>query len=68
MDNLVLAGVALEVADYYPDKDNDLSRAEWRWEIVKKALHIISELNITIETEDIDEIVQGYLSKEESLS
>lgn len=74
MDDLkaiVLAGVALEVAEYYPDtaeRQEDMTRAEWSWFVVQKALEIVRELDITIETDDIDEVVRGYLSREEALS
>lgn len=70
MDELVLAGVALEVAEYYPDNSKflDMTRAEWRWFIVQKAQAIIKELNITINTEDVDELVNNYLTQEEALS
>ena len=66
--SLVLAGVALEVAEHLPDTDFDLTRAEWRYMIVNKALEIIEAENITLDTDDVDEIVTGYLSREESLS
>lgn len=70
MNELVIAGVALEVADYYPDNDKftDMTRAEWRWFIVQKAREIIADRNITIDTDDVDEIVRSYLSYEEALS
>lgn len=71
MDSIVLAGVALEVAEYYPDnaeRQADMSRAEWSWFIVEKALKIVKELDITINTDDIDEVVRNYLSQEEALS
>jgi hypothetical protein len=68
MDANVLAEVSLEVADYYPDLDNDFPRAEWRWKIIEKAITIISDCNITRDTEDIDELVVNYLSTEEALS
>ena len=68
MDALVLAGVVLEVADYRPDTDNDIDRAEWRWNTVQKAIEIVRECNITLDTDDIDAIVINYLSQEEALS
>ena len=68
MDALVLAEVTLEVADYYPDINNNCPRAEWRWRIVEKAITIVSECKITRDSEDIDEIVSNYLSQEEALS
>ena len=68
MDAIVLAGVVLEVADYYPDIDNDIPRAEWRWNIVEKAMEIVRECDITISTDDIDELVMNYLCNEEALS
>jgi flagellin-specific chaperone FliS len=64
----VLAGVCLEVADYIPDKNNNITRAEWRSNTLNKAIEIIDALNITIDTDDIDEIVINYLSKKEALS
>lgn len=68
MDAIVLAGVVLEVAEYHPDIDLDVPRAEWRWNIVEKAIQIINDCNITLDTDDIDEIVMNYLSREEALS
>ncbi len=68
MDAMVLAGVVLEVADYYPDIDFDMPRAEWRWNMVEKAMAIVRECNVTLATDDIDEIVRNYLSNEEALS
>lgn len=68
---ITLAEVALEVANYYPDDEKvqaEMPRAEWRWGVVEKAMHIIRELNITTDTEDIDELVQNYLAQEEALS
>lgn len=68
MDAIVLAEVALEVADYYPDTFSNIPRAEWRWDTVEKAIKIIEACNISRDSEDIDEIVQNYLSHEEALS
>ena len=71
LKGIVLAGVALEVAEYYPDDEKsqaDMPRAEWSWFIIEKALKIVRELDITINTEDIDEVVRSYLSQEEALS
>ena len=70
-NSLVLAGVSLEVASYYPDNADRqamMSRAEYSWMIIQKALQIINDLKITIDTEDIDEVVSNYLAQEESLS
>jgi hypothetical protein len=68
MDAILLANVALEVAEYYPDIDNDIPRAEWRWNTLELAAEIIDARRLSRHTEDIDEIVQGYLSEKESLS
>ena len=70
MSEFLLAEVALEVADYYPDDDKftDMTRAEWRFFIVQKAMQICKGMNITLETDDIDEIVAAYLTQEEALS
>lgn len=70
MSEFLLAEVALEVANYHPDDDKftDMTRAEWRWFIVQKAREIIADRNITIDTDDVDEIVRSYLSYEEALS
>jgi hypothetical protein len=67
MDPIVLAGVVLEVAAYYPDIDLDIPRAEWRWNMVEKAIEIVKECDITIATEDIDELIHSYLSNQEAL-
>jgi hypothetical protein len=66
MDSYLLAEVALEVANFYPDVYSDkMPRAEWRWKIVDKAIEIINSEGIIKETTDIDEIVENYLCKEE---
>jgi hypothetical protein len=68
VDGIVLAGVALEVAEYHPDTNNDIPRAEWAWNTIEKAIEIIKAEDITINTDDIDEVVRGYLAREEALS
>lgn len=71
LKGIVLAGVALEVAEYYPDtaeRQADMTRAEWSWFVIEKALQIVKDLDITINTEDIDEVVRNYLVQEEALS
>ena len=67
-DAYLLAEVALEVASYYPDAELKMTRADWRHMVVDTAIDIIAEEYIDDATEDIDEIVQIYLSKAESLS
>lgn len=61
--SLLLAEVALEVANCHPDNNDDVPRAEWRWVTVKMANDIINEEKITDDTEDLDEVVQGYFVK-----
>lgn len=68
MDAIVLSEVALELAEYKPDVNTNIPRAEWRWGVIEKAIEIVRECNITRASEDIDEIVQNYLSNEEALS
>lgn len=65
---ITLAEVVLEVAEFLPDIDNNIPRAEWRWDTVEKAIEIIKACNITPESEDIDEIVTNYLCQQEALS
>lgn len=60
----LLAEVAVEVAEYLPECEWNIPRAEWRHMIVDKAIKIIDKEFIDDATEDIDEIVQGYLRKE----
>ena len=67
-DAYLLAEVSLEVASYYPDAELKMTRAEWRHFVVDSAIEIIDAEYIDDATEDIDEIVQNYLSKAESLS
>ena len=67
-DAYLLAEVSLEVASYYPDAELKMTRADWRHMVVDTAIDIIAEEYIDDATEDIDEIVQIYLSKAESLS
>jgi hypothetical protein len=64
----LLAEVALEVANYYPDCDTYQTRAMWRWHILDLAKIIIAELKLDEESEDLDELVENYFAQEESLS
>jgi len=68
MSPILLAEIALEVADYYPDINNSHPRAEWRWKTIDKAMEIIKACNLTEESEDVDETVTNYLSQQEALS
>lgn len=69
MDNdFNLAGVALEVAQHYPDTNMDIPRAEWRYMVISLAEKIIKDKHITSSTEDVDEVVTSYISQMESLS
>lgn len=65
---ITLAEVSLEVAEFLPDIDSNIPRAEYRWNIVEKSIEIINACNITPDSEDIDEIVTNYLCQEEALS
>lgn len=64
---LVLAGVALEIAQHLPDEDMDISRAEWRHKVVSMAQQCIDERGITIATDDVDEEVVYWLMEEKGL-
>ena len=68
MRPILLAEAVLEVAWYMPDINGKISRAEWRWKVVEKALKIIEEKNITLYTEDLDEVISEYFSREQELS
>ena len=57
----LLAEVAVEVAECWPECEWNIPRAEWRHMVVDKAIKIIDEEFIDDATEDIDEIVRGYL-------
>lgn len=64
----LLAEVALEVAQYYPDCDMYQTRAMWRWHVLDLAKKIIDELKLNEESEDLDETVENYFAQQESLS
>lgn len=68
MNPTLLAEVALEVAQYYPDCEKYTTRAMWRWFVLDLANTIIEELILNEESEDIDELVINYLSQQEALS
>lgn len=68
IDAILLAEVALEVAQYRPDDAKIPTRAQWRWAILDLAKLIIADEKITKESEDLDEIVQGWFAREETLS
>lgn len=63
MNAALLAEVALEVAECMPDdgRFSHCPRAEWRWHIVETAKKIIADLNLTTESEDLDELVRVYM-------
>ena len=63
----LLAEMTLELSWLYdnPKKASSMPRAEWRWFLIDKAINIIKSENITEDTEDIHEIVENYLCKEE---
>ena len=67
IDNLLIAEVALEVSEWWdcPKKASGMPRAEWRLFIINTAIDIIKSEGITKDTEDIDEVVENYLHKEE---
>ena len=67
IDNLLIAEVALEVSEWWdiPKKASSMPRAEWRLFIINTAIDIIKSEGITKDTEDIDEVVENYLHKEE---
>jgi hypothetical protein len=68
MNPILLAEVALEVANYYPDCDMYHTRAMWRWSVLDWAKRIVTDLNLDEESEDLDEIVTNYFAQQESLS
>ena len=61
IDPIVLANIVLEVAEYRPDLNTNIPRAEWREQTVAIAKDIIQKFNITSETTDVDEIVQNHV-------
>ena len=68
-DPILLAEVALEVAHYKPDDAGQYkTRAEWRWHMLDLAKHIIVDEHLTKDSEDLDELVELWFSREESLS
>lgn len=68
-DPVLLAEVALEVAPHRPDDAGQYkTRAEWRWHITNIANMIIADERLTKESEDLDELVAIWFSREESYS
>jgi len=68
MDAILLAEVALEVAQYRPDDGKIPTRAQWRWATLDLAELIIADEKITKESEDLDEIVGNWFAREDGLS
>jgi hypothetical protein len=64
MDENVLAHVAVEVASMLPDDDMKLTRAGYVHKVLALARKIVTEEGVTPDTEDIDEVVVGFLIKE----
>ena len=56
----IMAEVAWQIGDSLGDKP----RAESRWRVVDLAQRIVEAGIITHESEDIDEIIAGWLAKE----
>ena len=61
IDPIVLANITLEVAEYRPDFNTEIPRAQWRQETIEIASEIIRKFNITENTDDVDEIVQAHV-------
>lgn len=61
VDAVLLAEVALEVAECLPDREYTKPRAEWRWHMVELAIDCINQNQITNATEDLDEVVNNWL-------
>lgn len=59
--NQLLAEVALEIAERYPDTEGIATRAQWRHSIITLAKAAIIDGNITEDTLDLDEVVTAYL-------
>lgn len=53
---------AIEFAWQMGDKNENIPRAESRWEVLNKVLNFIEKREY-LPDEDIDEVVQGFLSK-----
>lgn len=58
---------AIEFAWQIGDKNENIPRAESRWEVLSKVLEFI-EKNETLPDEDIDEVVQKFLAQNQKLS
>jgi len=56
--------IAVEVAHQLPDiEHDDMPRAEYRWEVTQIALDIINSGIIDSDSENIDEIIEAYLTE-----
>ena len=58
---------AIEFAWQIGDNNENIPRAESRWEVLSKVLEFI-EKNETLPDEDIDEVVQKFLAQNQKLS
>jgi hypothetical protein len=65
MNTFNMLEIAVEVAHQLPDGEShsDVPRAEFRWEVAQIALDVINSGIIDSNSEDIDEIIHGYLTE-----
>jgi hypothetical protein len=54
--------VCLELAKHYQDTNSNISRGDYIQGILNLGLHVMGELNITENTEDLDELIQNYVN------
>ena len=61
MKTFTMIEIAIEVALQLGDTDDSIPRAQSRWKLADIALDIINSGLIDANSEDIDEIIRGYL-------
>jgi|APGre2960657373_1045057.scaffolds.fasta_scaffold180935_2 hypothetical protein len=61
MNPFTYAQVCLALTSHYADTNMNIPRGDYIQSILNLGLHVMSELNITEDTEDLDEIIQDYV-------
>ena len=62
MNPFTYAQVCLALTSHYEDTNMNIPRGDYIQSILNLGLHVMGELNITENTEDLDEIIQNYVN------
>lgn len=62
MNPFTYAQVCLELSKYYQDINSNIPRGDYIQSILNLGVHVMSELDITQDTEDLDEVIENWVN------